>query len=145
MKPKWQLIACICLLLIACNNEREQWLCKRWQVSEVLFLNEDASLVQSDTMQGNLQERTKAILRDVMMKNVYEFKSDGSYITANAAATAEGQWEFSGQNIRFISEHSEGQKEKIVPIEKLQDDTLIVLYQKDQTTLQMKLILTPIN
>ncbi|MCU0441387.1 MAG: hypothetical protein MUE96_03240 [Bacteroidia bacterium] len=145
MNPKWQLLACVCLWLVSCNNQREQWLCKRWQVSDVLFVNEGDALVQSDTMQGNLQEHTKTILRDVMMKNVYEFKTDGTYITANAAASAEGEWEFSGQNIRFISKHSEGQKEKMVPIEKLQDDTLIVLYQQDQTTLQMKLILTPIE
>jgi hypothetical protein len=39
----------------------------------------------------------------------------------------------------------EGKKEKIVPIEKLQDDTLIVLLKQDQTTIQMKLILTPLN
>jgi hypothetical protein len=129
----------------ACNNEREKQLCKRWQVSDVQFINESETMVQSDTMQGNLQLQTEMILRDVMMKNIYEFKDDGTYMTGNAAASASGKWAFSGNNIRFISDKADGQKEKIVPVEKLQDDTLIVLLKQDQTTLQMKLILTPIR
>jgi hypothetical protein len=127
----------------ACNGKREKMLCKRWQVSDVLFINESEAIVQSDTMQGNMQVQTELMLRDVMMKNIYEFKEDGTYMTGNAAASATGEWAFSGNNIRFISENSEGQKEKIVPIEKLQDDTLIVVLKQDQTTIQMKLILTP--
>lgn len=133
------------LVLMACNSKREQQLCKRWQVVDVQFLNAQESIVQSDTMQGNLQQRTQMILRDVMMKNVYEFKHDGTYITGNASGNAEGEWEMSGQNIRFISTSTEGKKEKIVPVEKLDDDSLIVLLKQDQTTVQLKLILTPIN
>lgn len=131
--------------LASCNNKREKMLCKRWQVSDVLFINEAEAMVQSDTMQGNIQARTELILRDVMMKNIYEFKDDGTYMTGNAAASAKGEWAFSGNNIRFISDNAEGQKTKVVPIEKLQDDTLIVVLNQDQTTIQMKLVMTPIG
>jgi hypothetical protein len=120
-------------------------LCKRWQVSDVVFINEKEAIVQSDTMQGNLQQRTEIMLKDVMMKNIYEFRDDGTYLTGNAIANAEGKWEFSGNNIRFISETDGKTKEKIVPIEKLQDDSLVVLLKQDQTTIQLKLILTPIQ
>ena len=141
----WYLLVILVITgLISCNNKREKMLCKRWQVSDVLFINEAEAMVQSDTMQGNIQAQTELILKDVMMKNIYEFKDDGTYMTGNAAATATGEWAFSGNNIRFISENSEGQKTKIVPIEKLQDDTLIVVLKQDQTTIQMKLILTPL-
>jgi hypothetical protein len=120
-------------------------LCKRWQVSDVLFINEKEAIVQSDTMQGNLQQRAEIILKDVMMKNIYEFRSDGTYLTGNAAANAEGKWELSGNNIKFISDNGKEKKEKIVPIEKLQDDSLVLLLKQDQTTIQLKLILTPIQ
>jgi hypothetical protein len=132
-------------LLTSCNNAKEKMLCKRWQVSDVLFINEKEAIVQSDTMQGNLQQRTEIILKDVMMKNIYEFRSDGTYLTGNAAANAEGKWELSGNNIKFISDNGKEKKEKIVPIEKLQDDSLVVLLKQDQTTIQLKLILTPIQ
>ena len=132
-------------LLASCNNVKENMLCKRWQVSDVIFINEKEATVQSDTMQGNLQKRTEIILRDVMMKNIYEFKDDGTYLTGNAAANAEGKWELKGNNINFISGEGKEQKEKVVPIEKLQDDSLIVLLKQDQTTIQLKLILTPIK
>lgn len=133
------------LLVAACSNRKEQLLCKQWQVSDVVFINEKEAMVQSDTMQGNLQKRTEMILRDVMMKNIYEFKDDGSYRTGNAAATSEGEWELKGNNIRFISHKNGEEKTKDFPIEKLQEDTLIVVLQDDQTTVPMKLILTPIK
>jgi hypothetical protein len=66
-------------------------------------------------------------------------------MTGNAAASSGGEWAFSGNNIRFIIDNKEDKKEKMVPIEKLQEDTLIVLLKQDQTTIQMKLILTPIG
>lgn len=132
-------------VIVSCNNAKEQMLCKRWQVSDVVFINEKEATVQSDTMQGNLQQRTEIILKDVMMKNIYEFKDDGTYLTGNAAANAEGKWELTGNNIRFISDDGKEKKEKIVPIEKLKDDSLVVLLKQDQTTIQLKLILTPIH
>ncbi|MES2558548.1 MAG: hypothetical protein V4590_02330 [Bacteroidota bacterium] len=132
-------------MLVSCNNAKEQMLCKRWQVSDVVFINEKEATLQSDTMQGNLQERTEIILRDVMMKNIYEFRDNGTYLTGNAAANAEGEWELAGNNIRFISGKGKEQKEKIVPVEKLQEDSLVLLLKQDQTTIQMKLILTPIR
>lgn len=136
-------ILIVLVVCLSCNRERTQLLCKRWQVSDVLFLNEQEALVQSDTMQGNLQERTQLLLHDVMMKNLYEFKKDGSYITGNVSGNSEGEWEWSGKNIRFISTDAEGKKEKLVPVELLTKDSLVVMLKQDQTTLQMKLILTP--
>lgn len=132
-------------LLASCNNAKEKMLCKRWQVSDVVFINEKEATVQSDTMQGDLQQRTEIILKDVMMKNIYEFKDDGTYLTGNAAANAEGKWELVGNNIRFISAIGKEQKEKVIPFEKLEDDSLVLLLRQDQTTIQMKLILTPIK
>jgi hypothetical protein len=145
MKLSFLDLSLACLLLVACTNKKEQMLCKRWQVSDVIFLNEKEATVQSDTMQGNMLERTEIILKDVMMKNIYEFKDDGTYLTGNAAANAGGEWELSGNNIRFISKKGDEKKEKIVPIEQLQEDTLVLLLKQDQTTLDMKLILTPIR
>jgi hypothetical protein len=147
MTNKWYftLVLLGLLGLASCNGKREKMLCKRWQVSNVLFINETEAMVQSDTMQGNMQHRTELMLRDVMMKNIYEFKDDGTYMTGNAAASSGGEWAFSGNNIRFIIDNKEDKKEKMVPIEKLQEDTLIVLLKQDQTTIQMKLILTPIG
>lgn len=144
---KWYFtLVLLCLIgFAACNGKREKMLCKRWQVSDVQFINESEAMVQSDTMQGNMQLRTEMMLKDVMMKNIYEFKDDGTYMTGNVAASSGGQWAFSGNNIRFIIDDKEEKKEKIVPIEKLQDDTLIVLLKQDQTTIQMKLILTPLG
>jgi hypothetical protein len=132
-------------MLASCNNAKEKMLCKRWQVSDVVFINEKEATVQSDTMQGNLQQRTEVILKDVMMKNIYEFKEDGTYLTGNAAANAEGKWELTGNNIKFVSGAGKEQKEKVVPVEKLQDDSLVILLKQDQTTMQMKVILTPIQ
>lgn len=120
-------------------------LCKRWQVSDVIFLNEKEAIVQSDTMQGDMLQRTEIILKDVMMKNIYEFRDDGTYLTGNASANAEGEWELAGNNIRFISKKGNEKKEKIVPVELLQEDSLVLLLKQDQTTLDMKLILTPVK
>lgn len=146
MKFSFSYITLVCLLILAgCSSKKEQMLCKRWQVSDVIFLNEKEATVQSDTMQGDMLQRTEIILKDVMMKNIYEFKEDGTYLTGNAAANSEGKWELTGNNIRFISNHGNEQKEKIVPIEKLQDDSLVILLKQDQTTLHMKVILTPIR
>lgn len=133
------------LLLVGCSNQKEKLLCKQWQVSDVVFINEKEALVQSDTMQGDLQKQTEMMLREVMMKNIYEFKDDGTYRTGNAAASSEGEWELSGNNIRFISHHNGEEKEKKFPIEKLQEDTLVVVLRDDQTTVPMKLVLTPIK
>lgn len=145
MKFFYLTLAGALFLLASCNNAKEKMLCKRWHVSDVVFINEKEATLQSDTMQGNLQQRTEIILKDVMMKNIYEFKEDGTYLTGNAAANAEGKWELSGTNIKFISGEGKDQKEKVVPIEKLQDDSLVILLKQDQTTMQMKLILTPIQ
>ncbi len=144
--PMMKVMAFLLILtVVACSNPKEQLLCKQWQVSDVVFINEKEAMVQSDTMQGNLQKRTEMLLKDVMMKNIYEFKNDGSYRTGNAAASTEGEWELKGNNIRFISHKNGEEKTKDFPIEKLQEDTLIVVLQDDQTTVPMKLILTPIK
>lgn len=144
MRVHTVLMLIITAIMAACGNEKKTMLSKSWQVSDVQFINAADSTVLGDTLQGNLQASREAILRDVMMKNIYQFKSDGTYRTGNAAASSEGDWELSGNNIRFFLKTQDETKEKLVPIEKLTPDTLIVLLKQDQTTLQMKLILTPL-
>lgn len=136
-------IILLILLIAGCSGKKEEQLCKTWQVSDVVFLNESQSLVQSDTMQGNIQQVTKEVLSNVLKKNIYEFKDDGTYLTGNAMANAEGKWELEGKSIRFITEKEGKRTDKMIPIEKLQDDTLILILENDQSSLQMKLILTP--
>jgi hypothetical protein len=136
-------------LLCGCKDEREQKLCKVWQMQDVIFLNEQEATVQSDTMQGNMQKVTKAILRDVLMKNIYQFNADGTYKTGNAAASSTGKWELEGQAIRFISDVPQTAEslhpEKVIPLEKLEDDSLILLMTNDQTSFQMKLVMVPLR
>ena len=144
MRVHTVLMLIITTIMAGCGNEKKTMLSKSWQVSDVQFINAADSTVLGDTLQGNLQASREAILRDVMIKNIYQFKSDGTYRTGNAAASSEGDWELSGNNIRFFLKTQDETKEKLVPIEKLTPDTLIVLLKQDQTTLQMKLILTPL-
>ncbi len=130
---------------IACGNKKEKMLCKRWQVVDVVFLNEEENLVQSDTMQGDMQQVTKTMLSEVLRKNIYEFKDDGTYMTGNAAANAEGEWELEGGHIRFISKKSDNVSEKTIPIETLTEDTLILRLERDQSSMQMNLVMIPIK
>jgi hypothetical protein len=131
--------------LVSCSNEQEKMLCKAWQVSDVVFVNESQSLVQSDTLQGNMQEVTKTLITDVLKKNIHVFNDDGTYLTGNAVAKTEGKWELEGKSIRFITEKEGKKTDKIIPIEKLLKDTLILLMKNDQSSMQMKLILTPLQ
>lgn len=132
-------------VVMACNGKKEKMLCKRWQMYDVVFLNEKEATVQSDTMQGNMQKVTETILKDILMKNIYEFHEDGTYKTGNAAATSTGKWEFSGDAIKFIADNDKEEKEKIIPFEKLENDSLIMLMKNDQTSFQMKLVMIPIG
>lgn len=132
-------------LMVSCGNKREEQLCKTWQVADVVFLNEAQTMVQSDTMQGNMQEVTKEMLSNVLRKNIYEFREDGTYLTGNAVASAEGKWELEGKSIRFITEKEGKRTDKMIPIDKLQEDTLILLLENDQSSMQMKLVLTPVK
>lgn len=131
-------------MLISCGNAKREMLCRTWQVSDVQFINEKESTVITDTMKGNEIEVAKFQLRDILMKNIYQFKEDGSYITGNQSANSEGNWEMEKNAIRFISGTGKEQKEKIVLIEKFERDTLILLMQNDQTSLKIKLMLTPV-
>lgn len=135
----------VVMLFSSCHNKQKENLCKTWQVSDVIFLNEAESLVQSDTMQGNIQEVTKTLISDVLKKNIHQFNSDGTYLTGNAAAESEGKWELQGQSILFISEKDGKKNEKIIPFEKLTKDTFIMIMKSDQSSMQMKLILTPLT
>lgn len=139
------LIGTLLILLASCSNKDKKILCKRWQVYDVVFVNEKEATVQSDTMQGNMHKVTETILKDILMKNIYEFNADGTYRTGNAAASATGKWELSGKSIRFILDSDKEKKEKEIPYEKLENDSLILLMKNDQTSFQMKLILIPMN
>ena len=73
------------ILLVSCSNKEKKMLCKRWQVYDVVFMNEKEATFQSDTMQGNIHKVTENILKDILMKNIYEFNADGTYKTGNVA------------------------------------------------------------
>jgi hypothetical protein len=143
MKRIVYIIISTVLFLTACQSKKEKILCKRWQMSNVVFLNEKEAMVQSDTMQGNMQQVTESILKDILMKNIYEFNSDGTYKTGNAAATATGKWELVNDAIRFISDTDKEKKDKIIPLEKLEDDSLILIMRNDQSSFKMKLVMVP--
>lgn len=131
-------------LITACSNKKREMLCKTWQVSDVQFMNEKEATVISDTMKGNQIEVAKFQLREILMKNIYQFKDDGTYITGNESANAEGNWDLDGDAIRFTAKKDGETKEKRVKIEKFERDTLILLMQNDQTSLKVKLMLTPL-
>jgi hypothetical protein len=133
------------VLLISCSNKEKKFLCKRWQVYDVVFVNEKEATVQSDTMQGNIHKVTENILKDILMKNIYEFNADGTYKTGNAAASSTGKWELNRKSILFTLDNDKEKKGKEIPFEKLVNDTLIMLMKNDQTSFQMKLILIPLN
>lgn len=139
------LISISIFLLVSCSSKQKKMLCKRWQVYDVVFMNEKEATVQSDTMQGNMQKVTENILKDILMKNIYEFNTDGTYKTGNAAASATGKWELNGNSIKFILDSDKEKKEKEIPFEKLENDTLIMLMKNDQTSFQLKLVLVPMN
>ncbi|MFA6261241.1 MAG: hypothetical protein WC760_07235 [Bacteroidia bacterium] len=134
----------ILLSLASCSNKRLDMLCQTWQVSDVQFINEKEAIMQTDTMKGNQIEVAKFQLRDILMKLIYEFKPDGSYLTGNPSASTEGNYELKKHAITFISKQGEEVKEKSFEIEKLTKDSLILLMQNDQTSLKVKLILTPV-
>jgi lipopolysaccharide export LptBFGC system permease protein LptF len=134
----------ILLVIASCTSEKERNLCKRWEVKNVIFMNEKTALVQSDTMQGDMQKVTREILRNILMKNIYEFNEDGTYKTGNAAAVSSGRWDLDGNTIVFKPESGKDEKEKKVPFEKLTSDSFILVMKNDQTSFELKLVLTPL-
>lgn len=131
------------LLLAGCTDKKEQALARRWRVADVVFVNDGKGVVQSDTMQGEMLQRQRAVIKDVLMKNLYEFKPDGTYITGNAAGSATGTWDISGNNIVFKSDAAKDKGEKRIPFEHLSEDSVVLLFEKDQTSTKLKLILLP--
>ena len=130
------------LLAIACNSKKEKALLKRWYVSDVIFLDDEKSIVQSDTMQGNMLQHQRAALKEVLLKNLYEFKDDGTYVTGNAAGSASGKWELNSNSITFKSDNPD-KPEKNIAFEYLGEDSLVMMLNKDQTSVKLKLVLLP--
>lgn len=137
----------VLLVFMACTGKKEKALIKRWRVADVTFIDAEKATVQSDTMQGNLMLRQQAVLRDVLLKNLYEFKDDGTYITGNAAGTATGKWKISGNAIIFMSDvEKDGvAPTKKIPFEHLDEDSLVLLLNNDQTSIKLKLLLLPVE
>jgi hypothetical protein len=135
------------LLFIACNSKQEKMLCRRWRVADVIFLEDQARLSQADSLQLTTLMKQRAILKDVLTKNLYEFHRDGSYITGNAAASSTGAWSFRGNSIMFRSNSSGDVKSsnKTIPFEHLSNDSLVLVLNNDQTTVKMKLVLLPVE
>lgn len=142
MKIKTGLTLAI-LLLLGCVNKKEEALTRRWRVADVIFINDGKGVVQSDTMQGEMLQRQRAVIKDVLMKNLYEFKADGTYITGNAAGSATGSWDISGNAIVFKSDQDKDKGEKRIPFEHLSEDSVVLLFEKDQTSTKLKLLLLP--
>lgn len=135
-------VGLLLLVNMACTNKKEKALVKRWYVGDVVFLDDEKSIVQSDSMQGNMLQRQRAALRDVLMKNLYEFKDDGTYVTGNATGSASGEWELNSTSITFKSD-TKDKPEKNISFEQLSDDSLVLILNKDQTSVKMKLVLLP--
>ncbi len=130
------------LLATACNNKKEKALLKRWYVSDVIFLDDEKSIVQSDSMQGNMLQHQRAALKEVLLKNLYEFKDDGTYVTGNATGSASGKWELNANSITFKSDNPD-KPEKNIAFEYLGEDSLVMMLNKDQTSVKLKLVLLP--
>jgi len=129
----------------SCTDNKEQALARRWRVGDVRFTDDKKSTVKSDSMQGNMIQMQRAVLKDVLMKNLYEFKADGSYITGNAAALATGKWKIKGNNIEFISDSDKEKNTKKIPYEVLTEDSCVLVLNNDQTSFKLKLLLIPVE
>jgi hypothetical protein len=139
----FRLLGLLLLFLLSCSSKKEKMLCRRWQVTDVLFIHDTHKRVETDIKNDSAQLVSQTILRDILMKNIYEFHDDGTYITGNAAANSAGKWKLEGNAIRFILDNEKEQKEKIIPYEKLDQDSLILLMKNDQTSFQLKLVMVP--
>lgn len=157
------------IIITSCNSKNKKALTKRWRVADVTFIDAEKSMVQSDTMQGNMIQRQRAVLRDVLIKNLYEFNADGTYITGNAAGSATGKWELTSNFLTFESflhqvfvlrnwkltsdaitftsdEEKEGRKStKSFPFEHLSDDSFVLVLDNDQTSVKLRLLLLPVE
>jgi heat shock protein HslJ len=134
-------------LLAACESKQEKMLTKRWRVANVVFLDDEKTLAQNDTLQLQMVQRQRAVLKDVLMKNLYEFHKDGTYITGNAAATSGGEWELGNNAITFKSSApADGETHtKRIPFEHLSHDSLVLILNNDQTSVNLKLVLLPVE
>ena len=130
-------------ILFSCNSKKEKMLCKRWQVVNVIFIHGKDDTKKTDIKNDSTQVVEQNILRDILMRNIYEFHNDGTYMTGNLAASSGGKWKLDGNAIRFILDSDKERKEKEIPYEKLENDSLILLMKNDQTSFQMKLVMTP--
>lgn len=139
------IIIIICLALAwSCNNSYNL-IINSWKVSKVDFLNEEQSLVQTDTLKGNnIQKLTREILRDILLKNIYQFNSDGTCKITDLTHETKFNYTLKGQRAIVFSNPENGSSKEIA-IEKLTQDELIIITKSDQSSLQTKLTLTPIK
>lgn len=137
------LLFCTCIaLLSSCTGKRERMLCRTWIVSEVRFTNIEQALVHTDTISGGEIETRKRLIAEMLMKNLYTFRDDGTYITGNAAASAEGKWKLKSSGIQFIS-NNKNIKPKLFEVVHLSEDSLVLNLEKDNTSLAVALVLLP--
>lgn len=145
MKNYLQLFALMAVFLFSCTSKQEKALLGRWRVADVIFMDDANSILKSDSMQGNMLQRQRMAMKDMMQKNLYEFKADGTYITGNITGSAEGKWELNHASITFITQDESGEKSKDIAFEHLSTDSLVLLLNNDQTTARIKLLLYPVK
>ncbi|MBW7844349.1 MAG: lipocalin family protein [Bacteroidia bacterium] len=133
------LLVCIFSVLISCNNKREMMLVKRWYVADVMFEKQKNNYMSKDSIN---EERQLAILKDVLTKNLYEFKENGTYVTGNITGNVGGKWNLNAESITLKSDNK---TEKEIPIEHLSEDSLVLLFNNDQTSVKLHLILKPVQ
>lgn len=145
IKQLWMVTGiAICLMMLACTSKQERMLCKRWHVADVLFLDDELGLAQNDSLQLKTLRMHRAALKDLLLKNLYEFHDDGTYVTGNAAASSSGEWKLKSNSILFKS-NSDTKSTKAIPFEHLSNDSLVLLLENDQTSVKLKLVLYPVE
>lgn len=132
-------------VFISCTSREEKMLAKRWRVADVIFMEDAQAKAQNDTMQLQVLQRQRAVLKEVLMKNLYEFHKDGTYITGNAAATSTGEWKLGDHAVFFKSDAGKGGEEhlKRIPFERLSKDSFVLILNNHQASVNLKLVLLP--
>jgi len=130
--------------MLSCSDNHKKDLQKKWKVADVAFVNEQEALVQSDTLGGeNMMEHTKEIVRNILLKNIYDFSDGETCVISDGEFKTTFNYELKKGLIRFTS--AEDKTGKLIDVASLSNDTLILVLRNDQSSLQSKLTLIPLK